>query len=79
MNYLMNQLHHKEHGSYVGTQMLYSDTAGGAIQEQLDDRGMTQTKKIEMVLGVPASFWNKLEAIYQEKLAKIREDDRSSM
>ncbi len=24
-------------------------------------------EKLELVLGVPASFWNKLEAIYQEK------------
>lgn len=29
-------------------------------------------EKIELVLGVPASFWNKLEAIYQEKIAKIK-------
>ena len=29
-------------------------------------------EKLEMVLGVPASFWNKLEAIYQEKLAKVK-------
>lgn len=29
-------------------------------------------ERLEMVLGVPASFWNKLEAIYQEKLAKVK-------
>ena len=68
---------------------------GAAIQELLDERGMTQkefarrmgisekhisklingevhlipemAEKLELVLGVPASFWNKLEAIYQEK------------
>ena len=28
-----------------------------------------------MVLGVPASFWNKLEAIYQEKLAKVKSEN----
>lgn len=33
-------------------------------------------EKLELVLGVPASFWNKLEAIYQEKLAKIRNEFR---
>ncbi len=27
--------------------------------------------KLEMVLGVPAGFWNNLEAIYREKLVKI--------
>ena len=28
--------------------------------------------RLEMVLGVPAKFWNNLEAIYQEKLIKAR-------
>jgi HTH-type transcriptional regulator/antitoxin HigA len=28
-------------------------------------------EKIECVLGVPAAFWNRLEVIYLEKLAKI--------
>lgn len=83
-----------ESKSYIAT------PPGVTIQEQLDDRGMTQkefakrvdiseeyisklidgevhlttemAEKLELVLGVPASFWNKLEAIYQEKLAKIR-------
>ena len=32
-------------------------------------------EKLEMVLGVPASFWNKLEAIYQEKLAKVKSEN----
>lgn len=78
-----------ESKSYIAT------PPGVTIQEQLDDRGMTQKKfakridiseeyisklidgevhltpemaeKLELVLGVPASFWNKLEAIYQEK------------
>ena len=87
-----------ESKSYIAT------PPGVTIQEQLDDRGMTQKKfakridiseeyisklidgevhltpemaeKLELVLGVPASFWNKLEAIYQEKLAKIRNEFR---
>ncbi len=78
-----------ESKSYIAT------PPGVTIQEQLDDRGMTQkefakridiseeyisklidgevhltpemAEKLELVLGVPASFWNKLEAIYQEK------------
>ena len=29
-------------------------------------------EKLEMVLGIPASFWNKLESIYEEKLAKAK-------
>jgi HTH-type transcriptional regulator / antitoxin HigA len=32
-------------------------------------------EKLELVLGVPARFWNKLEAIYQEKLAKVRNEN----
>ena len=87
-----------ESKSYIAT------PPGAAIQEQLDDRGMTQeefarqmgisekhisklingevhltpemAEKLEMVLGVPASFWNKLEAIYQENLAKVRNELR---
>ncbi len=31
-------------------------------------------ERLEMVLGIPASFWNKLEAIYQEKLIKVRRE-----
>lgn len=27
--------------------------------------------RLEMVLGLPANFWNNLEAIYREKLAKV--------
>ena len=27
--------------------------------------------RLEMVLGVPAKFWNNLEAIYREKLIKV--------
>lgn len=87
-----------ESKSYIAT------PPGVTIQEQLDDRGMTQkefakridiseeyisklidgevhlttemAEKLKLVLGVPASFWNKLEAIYQEKLAKIRNEFR---
>lgn len=29
-------------------------------------------RRLELVLGVPASFWNNLEAIYREKLLKIQ-------
>ena len=29
-------------------------------------------EKLELVLGVPADFWNKLESIYQEKLVKAK-------
>lgn len=32
-------------------------------------------RRLEMVLGVPASFWNNLEAIYREKLEKVREEN----
>ena len=31
--------------------------------------------RLELVLGVPASFWNKFEAIYREELRKIREQE----
>lgn len=31
-------------------------------------------EKLEMVLGIPSGFWNKLEAIFREKSAKIRSD-----
>lgn len=30
--------------------------------------------KLEYVLGVPASFWNNLEAIYREKLIRVQEE-----
>lgn len=34
-------------------------------------------ERLELVLGLPASFWNGLEAIYQEKLAKVlRENEQ---
>ncbi|WP_289187383.1 helix-turn-helix domain-containing protein [uncultured Parasutterella sp.] len=29
-------------------------------------------EKLEMVLGIPSGFWNKLEAIFREKFAKIK-------
>ena len=32
--------------------------------------------RLEMVLGVPAKFWNNLEAIYREKLIKVEEWNR---
>ncbi len=31
--------------------------------------------RLEMVLGVPAQFWNNLEAIYREKLAKAKAEN----
>lgn len=31
--------------------------------------------KLEMVLGVPASFWNNLEAIYREKMVKAKAEN----
>ena len=31
--------------------------------------------RLEMVLGIPAKFWNNLEAIYREKLIKVREEN----
>lgn len=31
--------------------------------------------RLEMVLGVPASFWMNLEAIYREKLQKVKEEN----
>ena len=31
-------------------------------------------EKLEEVLGVPASFWNRFEAIYREKLELIKHD-----
>lgn len=31
--------------------------------------------RLEMVLGVPASFWNNLEALYREKIAKIEAEN----
>lgn len=31
--------------------------------------------RLEMVLGVPAEFWNKLEAIYREKLVKVNNEN----
>lgn len=30
---------------------------------------------MEMVLGVPAKFWNNLEAIYREKLIKVEAEN----
>lgn len=30
--------------------------------------------RLEMVLGVPAKFWNNLEAVYREKLIKVAAD-----
>lgn len=31
--------------------------------------------RLEMVLGIPASFWNKLEAVYQEKKFKAEQEN----
>ncbi len=32
-------------------------------------------RRLEMVLGVPADFWNRLEAIYREKLTKVKDEN----
>lgn len=32
-------------------------------------------ERLEMVLGVPASFWNNLEAIYREKIEKAKAEN----
>lgn len=76
---------------------------GASIQEQLEDRAITQKElaermgmteqhisrlmngevqltpetavKLEAVLGIPASFWNKLEAIYREKIVKAEAEN----
>ena len=32
-------------------------------------------ERLELVLGVPAKFWNNLEAIYREKLAKAKAEN----
>ena len=32
--------------------------------------------RLEMVLGVPAKFWNNLEAIYREKIVKAEAEKR---
>lgn len=31
--------------------------------------------RLEVVLGVPAKFWNNLEAIYREKLVKVEAEN----
>jgi HTH-type transcriptional regulator/antitoxin HigA len=33
-------------------------------------------ERLELVLGIPADFWNKLEAIYREKLAKVNHETK---
>ena len=33
------------------------------------------SRRLEAVLGIPASFWNNLESIYREKLAKIHDEN----
>lgn len=51
---------------------------GATIKEQLLDRGLSQKEfavRLEMVLGVPAKFWNKLEATYREKLIKANAEN----
>lgn len=51
---------------------------GATIKEQLLDRGLSQKEfavRLEMVLGVPAKFWNKLEATYREKLIKTNAEN----
>ena len=33
--------------------------------------------RLEVVLGVPAKFWNNLEAVYREKLIKVEAENAS--
>ena len=33
-------------------------------------------EKLELVLGVSADFWNKLESIYQEKFVKVKQENK---
>lgn len=33
-------------------------------------------EKLELVLGVSANFWNKLESIYQKKLVKVKQENK---
>lgn len=42
------------------------------------DGSLTQeiAARLEGVLGVPAHFWSRLEAIYQEKAAKAAEENQ---
>ena len=35
--------------------------------------------RLESVLGVPAAFWNRLEAIYREKLVKAEAENEREM
>lgn len=31
--------------------------------------------RLEVVLGIPAKFWNNLEAVYREKLIKVKAEN----
>ena len=46
-----------------------SKLLGGAVHLTPD-----MAERLELVLGIPAGFWNKLEAIYQEKLVKVKKE-----
>ena len=35
-------------------------------------------ERLELVLSIPASFWNNLEAIYREKMAKVKRENELS-
>ena len=43
---------------------------GGAVQLTLET-----AQKLELVLGVPAEFWNKLELIYRDKILKVQQEN----
>ena len=57
----------KEFASRVGmSEKQVSHLVNGEVQLTPD-----VANRLEMVLGLPANFWNNLEAIYREKLAKV--------
>lgn len=48
-----------------------SHLINGTVQLTAD-----MANRLEMVLGIPASFWNNLEAIYRDKLTKVEEENK---
>lgn len=60
----------KEFASRMGlSEKHISNLLGGDVHLTPD-----VAERLELVLGIPASFWNKLEAIYQEKLVKVKKE-----
>ena len=57
----------KEFASRMGmSEKHVSHLVNGKVQLTPD-----AANRLEMVLGLPANFWNHLEAIYRDKLAKV--------